>query len=161
MPIPTQDPDALAAYCQPFLSGAKQPETAAELMASRYVAYASGAIDYLIDTHDPKTRSQTDRKATEDWSRRASWRSLEILDTKDGGPSDAEGEVEFIARYVVDGVEHAHHERSLFRRHEGRWFFISGDKVGGTPMRRAQAKVGRNDPCPCGSGKKHKKCCGA
>ena len=26
---------------------------------------------------------------------------------------------------------------------------------------RAGAKVGRNDPCPCGSGKKHKKCCGA
>lgn len=29
-----------------------------------------------------------------------------------------------------------------------------------TPYRRAQAKVGRNDPCPCGSGKKYKKCCG-
>jgi len=26
---------------------------------------------------------------------------------------------------------------------------------------RSGAKVGRNDPCPCGSGKKHKKCCGA
>jgi preprotein translocase subunit SecA len=25
----------------------------------------------------------------------------------------------------------------------------------------ADGKVGRNDPCPCGSGKKHKKCCGA
>ena len=25
----------------------------------------------------------------------------------------------------------------------------------------AVAKVGRNDPCPCGSGKKYKKCCGA
>jgi uncharacterized protein YecA (UPF0149 family) len=25
----------------------------------------------------------------------------------------------------------------------------------------AAAKVGRNEPCPCGSGKKHKKCCGA
>jgi SWIM/SEC-C metal-binding protein len=24
----------------------------------------------------------------------------------------------------------------------------------------AEEKVGRNDPCPCGSGKKHKKCCG-
>ena len=24
----------------------------------------------------------------------------------------------------------------------------------------AEKKVGRNDPCPCGSGKKHKKCCG-
>ena len=30
-----------------------------------------------------------------------------------------------------------------------------------TPMRREGNKVGRNDPCPCGSGKKYKKCCGA
>jgi uncharacterized protein len=29
------------------------------------------------------------------------------------------------------------------------------------PNRRATPKVGRNDPCPCGSGKKYKKCCGA
>jgi hypothetical protein len=28
-----------------------------------------------------------------------------------------------------------------------------------TPFRRESPKVGRNDPCPCGSGKKHKKCC--
>ncbi|MBR2938604.1 MAG: SEC-C domain-containing protein [Kiritimatiellae bacterium] len=28
------------------------------------------------------------------------------------------------------------------------------------PVRRASAAVGRNDPCPCGSGKKYKKCCG-
>ena len=29
------------------------------------------------------------------------------------------------------------------------------------PIVRVQAKIGRNDPCPCGSGKKFKKCCGA
>ncbi len=29
-----------------------------------------------------------------------------------------------------------------------------------TPHRREKPKVGRNDPCPCGSGKKYKKCCG-
>ena len=29
------------------------------------------------------------------------------------------------------------------------------------PIVRVQAKIGRNDPCPCGSGKKYKKCCGA
>ena len=29
------------------------------------------------------------------------------------------------------------------------------------PIRNRQQKVGRNDPCPCGSGKKYKKCCGA
>ena len=28
------------------------------------------------------------------------------------------------------------------------------------PIRNRGAKVGRNDPCPCGSGKKYKKCCG-
>jgi len=28
-------------------------------------------------------------------------------------------------------------------------------------VKRAKDKVGRNDPCPCGSGKKYKKCCGA
>ncbi|GHV87674.1 hypothetical protein AGMMS50267_00340 [Spirochaetia bacterium] len=29
------------------------------------------------------------------------------------------------------------------------------------PVRRAEPKIGRNDPCSCGSGKKYKKCCGA
>jgi len=28
------------------------------------------------------------------------------------------------------------------------------------PMRREMAKIGRNDPCPCGNGRKFKKCCG-
>ena len=28
------------------------------------------------------------------------------------------------------------------------------------PYRREEPKIGRNDPCPCGSGKKYKKCCG-
>ncbi|GMQ92388.1 MAG: UPF0149 family protein YecA [Gammaproteobacteria bacterium] len=28
-----------------------------------------------------------------------------------------------------------------------------------TPVRRTEPQVGRNDPCPCGSGKKYKKCC--
>jgi uncharacterized protein len=27
------------------------------------------------------------------------------------------------------------------------------------PFQRAEPRVGRNDPCPCGSGKKYKKCC--
>jgi len=161
MEVPFQDPEALAAYCQPFIRGERAPRTAVEMMASRYVAYATGAIDYLLDTHDPKTRSQTDRRATEDWSRRADWRSLEILSSEAGGPDDDEGQVEFIARYAIEGVEHAHHERSQFRRSEGRWYFVSGDKVSVPPARRATAKIGRNDPCSCGSGKKYKKCCGA
>jgi uncharacterized protein len=35
------------------------------------------------------------------------------------------------------------------------------DRERRAPIRRAEPKIGRNDPCPCGSGKKYKKCCGA
>jgi preprotein translocase subunit SecA len=39
--------------------------------------------------------------------------------------------------------------------------FSHGDEVEKKqPVRRSETKVGRNDPCPCGSGKKYKKCCG-
>ena len=40
------------------------------------------------------------------------------------------------------------------------WKFEDGELVGETPIVREAPKVGRNDPCPCGSGKKYKKCCG-
>jgi preprotein translocase subunit SecA len=39
--------------------------------------------------------------------------------------------------------------------------FSGAPKEAAAPVKRAQAKVGRNDPCPCGSGKKYKKCHGA
>ena len=34
------------------------------------------------------------------------------------------------------------------------------DTVAQGPYKRKEAKIGRNDPCPCGSGKKYKQCCG-
>ncbi|HEY8536793.1 MAG TPA: SEC-C metal-binding domain-containing protein, partial [Vicinamibacterales bacterium] len=42
----------------------------------------------------------------------------------------------------------------------GRPARTGGDDVVRT-LRRDEPKVGRNDPCPCGSGKKYKKCHGA
>ncbi len=39
------------------------------------------------------------------------------------------------------------------------WDFLDDDEKATLPFARAQPKVGRNDPCPCGSGKKYKKCC--
>ena len=35
-----------------------------------------------------------------------------------------------------------------------------GEEAKAKPVRRKERKVGRNEPCPCGSGKKYKKCCG-
>ena len=41
-------------------------------------------------------------------------------------------------------------ERSRFLKENGQWYYIDGTRP----------QFGRNDPCPCGSGKKFKKCCG-
>ena len=35
------------------------------------------------------------------------------------------------------------------------------EEIPSEPYRREGKKIGRNEPCPCGSGKKYKKCCGA
>lgn len=49
----------------------------------------------------------------------------------------------------------------LRRPREQNLIFLSGDESERkNPVRRTGKKVGRNDPCPCGSGKKYKKCCG-
>ena len=50
---------------------------------------------------------------------------------------------------------------NLSRPAEQNLVFSSGDDTERKkPVRRTEKKIGRNDPCPCGSGKKYKKCCG-
>jgi SEC-C motif-containing protein len=58
-------------------------------------------------------------------------------------------------------VRQEHHELSTFARDGGKWYFVSGKEVKAKPVVRAEPKIGRNDPCSCGSGRKYKKCCGA
>ena len=130
-------------------------------MRSRYTAYALKNAAYILDSHDPEQREDTDLDATRDWAERTTWLDLQVKNTQGGGPDDERGEVEFVARFADEnGREHSHHERSSFVRRAGRWYFQDGKVVPPPPVTRAAPKVGRNDPCPCGSGKKHKKCCG-
>ena len=58
--------------CGPILAGTPA-RTAEALMRSRYVAYVRGAIDHVIESHDPDTRQEVDRDATEKWSRETEW----------------------------------------------------------------------------------------
>jgi preprotein translocase subunit SecA len=50
--------------------------------------------------------------------------------------------------------------QTLPERSEKPMFFSHGGEEPAAPQKREGKKVGRNDPCPCGSGKKYKKCCG-
>lgn len=52
-------------------------------------------------------------------------------------------------------------EREAQEEREQEVYYNRGDEEAQAPQpKRAEAKAGRNDPCPCGSGKKFKKCCG-
>ena len=157
-PCPCGSGAAERACCAPILAGAPAP-TALDLMRSRYTAYVRGAIDHLLVTHDEATRGSVDVAAVTRWSRETTWLGLEIVATERGGAGDDTGVVEFIARGATGGRPFAQRERSRFRRVDGRWVYTDGDV--GTAPATAAAAPGRNAPCPCGSGKKYKRCHGA
>jgi SEC-C motif-containing protein len=129
-------------------------------MRSRYSAYALGEIDYILNTHDPERAGEVDRKSTEMWSKQSKWLGFELLKSDQGGENDDAGVIEFAARYKLRGVTATHRERATFRRHNGDWVFVDGSEITAPPVQNVGPRVGRNDPCPCGSGKKYKKCCG-
>jgi SEC-C motif domain protein len=159
MECPCQSGVSFEKCCEPYLEGRAVPETAEKLMRSRYTAFTRVEIDYIRDTHDPKTRKDFDPKGTRTWAENSEWLGLEIVSTERGGPQDETGTVEFIARYSVKDQEQQHHEIAEFRKLDNRWYFTDGKIAGATTFVRAEEKIGRNDPCPCGSGKKYKKCC--
>ncbi len=146
--------------CGPLIKGDKQAPTAEALMRSRYTAYATAEVGYIQRTIHPKNRHDFDEEAARKWSEQSEWLGLEILDTSAGKDGDSEGVVEFIARYKQDEEEQEHHEVAQFSRENGKWYFVDGRVIGRDPYVRQQPKIGRNAPCPCGSGKKFKKCCG-
>jgi SEC-C motif-containing protein len=149
-----------AECCKPYLEEGTAPPTAEALMRSRYTAFTRGDIDYLEDTLAPDARDDFDKKAITHWAKQSEWLGLELLSTEEGREGDAAGYVEFIAHFNHEGERYAHRERSLFRKLDGRWYFQEEANRKSQPIVKGP-QPGRNDPCPCGSGKKYKKCCGA
>lgn len=141
--------------CAPIINGEKTAVTAEQLMRARFSAYSTAAIDFLHDSLHPSGQENFDFEATKKWAENSEWLNLRVLSTKSGQANDKVGSVEFIATYKgQDGQEVQHAERSQFKNINSKWFFCDGQSI-------APQKVGRNDPCNCGSGKKYKKCCGA
>ncbi len=174
MNCPCGSSELFALCCEPFLTGKQVPETAEKLMRSRYTAYTKADVDYIKNTLAPESRSDFDIASTKKWAQEATWKGLKILSTDKGTANDKKGTVEFTATYEIEGETLDHHEVSQFRKNEGgKWLFVEGDahthKEGEGHQHhhekpqtvvRESPKIGRNDPCLCGSGKKYKKCCG-
>jgi SEC-C motif domain protein len=94
---------------------------AEHLMRSRYSAFVLERADYLLATWHSSTRP-----ASMDFDAGAKWLGLEVREHKTTGAGTAE--VEFVARYRLDGRAVRLHERSRFVREDGRWFYVDGDQ---------------------------------
>lgn len=145
-----------ARCCGPLLSGDRSACTAEALMRSRYTAYVVRDIAYLLRSWHPSTRPDTiDPAAIPEWH------SLHIVRTEKGMEMDSEGAVEFQATSFSPKHPWRLQEVSRFVKEDGQWLYVDGDiKDDSLPVERQVPKIGRNDPCHCGSGKKFKKCCG-
>lgn len=141
----------LSACCAPIIGAARLAATPVELMRSRYSAYVLQDINYLISSWHPDCAAHHWREQLVASAAETQWRGLTIV-SHQVDKQGSHGQVEFIARFydVKQQRPGFIHERSRFVRLDGCWYYRDGTHL----------QPNRNDPCPCGSGKKYKKCCG-
>ena len=147
--------------CGPIINGKQSASSAEQVMRARYTAYAKQDVGFLYSSLHPEHRKDYDEKSTRKWAESSQWHNLEIVDTRGGGEGDTEGTVEFVATFTEGGARREHHELASFEKDGDEWYFVTGNPIAPKTVVREEPKVGRNDPCTCGSGRKFKKCCGA
>ncbi|VAW43883.1 hypothetical protein MNBD_GAMMA04-1816 [hydrothermal vent metagenome] len=111
--------------CFPFHNGDDYPETAEQLMRSRYVAYAKQLAPYLLQTWYFENRPMSlvfDQSLV--------WTKLIVESTKKGGKKDRKGWVTFTATYQIDSLDFqplSLREKSIFLRDQNNhWCYVSG-----------------------------------
>lgn len=124
-------------------------------MRSRYTAHAVNDFAYLHKTYEETRHEEFD---AEEYGNEIEWTKL-VINSHEPDIRPGVSHVDFSAHFNEGGKSGILHEKSEFKLLEGEWIFTRTLREGPAPV-KAAPKVGRNDPCPCGSGKKFKKCCG-
>ena len=125
-------------------------------MRSRYTAYTQANIPYIVKTMRGPAAKNFDAEEAATWAKQVTWLQLEVKQAK---TESTKGLVEFLAHYLQDNKKYCIHELSEFHFEEDQWYYVDGH-VTQNNHNNNSAKISRNDPCPCGSTKKYKKCCG-
>lgn len=113
--------------CRPLLENERGAETPEQLMRSRYSAFCTKNLEYVIETTDPQARHDMDREGTKAWMDGAEFTKLEVLNSSFEGNK---GTVEFKAYFkMADAPAEIHHEISKFRKQGGVWFFRDGKVI--------------------------------
>ena len=109
-----------------------------ELMKSRYDAFVRQDWNYLVRTSTNQTLEELSGASD------IKWLKLNIINSYDNV-------VEFKAYYKENNKTDVLHEKSTFIQEDGMWKYNDGELY--------NSKIERNELCPCGSGKKFKRCC--
>lgn len=144
-----------AKCCGLFIDNHKAPETPEQLMRSRYTAYTLAQTNYISKTMREKALVGFDEFQSKQWAQKVIWIGLTVKQSTMETPD--KGYVEFIAHWIEKNHFCTMHERSEFHRMNNQWFYVDGVNLM-TSLKKNQIKIGRNSPCPCGSGKKFKNC---
>lgn len=112
--------------CAPTINTTAPAQTAEALMRSRYCAYVLNNEAYLLNSWHSSTRPAALGLAEHEHGT-AQWIGLKIISTSAGGPDDAEGMVEFVARYKINGKAHRMQEKSRFVKEAGCWLYVDGE----------------------------------
>ena len=112
---------AYAECCGAYLDHDQAAPDAEALMRSRYTAFVRQRLPYLLATWHAHTRPP---ELTLD--NHAQWLGLSVREAVVTGDDTAE--VEFVARYRLNGRAVRLHERSRFVREGTRWFYVDGDQ---------------------------------
>ncbi len=158
-PCPCGSGKALAACCGPVIDGSVLARTPEEVMRARFTAHCQRNYAFLVDSTHPAHRGDVSEEGIAAWASGVEWTGLEIHSASPG-KNDDEGHVSFTAAYTMKDSPQELREDSSFERVDGKWYYVDGVVQGPDPYRRETPRVGRNEACPCGSGKKFKKCCG-
>jgi SEC-C motif-containing protein len=148
-----------AECCGPVLDGTRDARTPEELMRARFSAHCLRDYPFLVRSTHPEHREGVTEEEIARWATHVQWTKLEVHSATPGA-DDTTGEVSFTAHFTIKNTPQEMREDASFAKVDGKWLYVDGHVYGQEPYRRESPRVGRNDPCPCGSGLKYKKCCG-
>ena len=115
--------------CKPYIDGKRAAPTAETLMRSRYSAYSKAKIGYIQNTMRSPANDQFDPVSAKAWAQANQWIKLVVIRSEHGNTEDESGLVEFKATYRYQGQLHTMHEESLFTKHDGQWYYVSGKTI--------------------------------
>ncbi len=126
-PCPCGSNKPYSSCCKPVIKEISA-ETAEQLMRSRYTAYVTKNIEYLLETTHPKKRSKNLGKDIEGWIHLPTWEKLIIHRTHLGTEDDIVGKVEFSAFYKLKNIHQKMTELSRFKKYKNAWYYFDASK---------------------------------